>query len=728
MRLFYLAVLSAFAAATVSAQETTLSIDTITVEAAKRPLQVSDMPARVTLIDTQRVQKELAQSIEDLVRYEPGIDVVNQGSRFGLAGISIRGIGGNRVQIEVDGIATSDAFSIGSFSNASRDFFDVDSLKQVEIVRGPASAVFGSDALGGVVSFVTKGPSDLLRESDYHADVSAGFNTVDASRVLSATFAGSAGFVAGMLRATRRDGEERDIAAADPLTDDSLNLLAKLDFGDVSDGGVTVSFEQFVADSRTSVDSLEGAQDFTQAFGFPYLINTTEVSGDDTRERSRISVGQEWVTGVIGIDYLRWRAYRQDSETTQETLEARETLIAGIAGAVRRNRGFLFEQQLVGVEINAASDFALAGSQHELSYGIEYESTDTAQIRTGSELNVLTNVVSDRVGPDTFPVRDFPLSETQRKGIYVQDHISIGSLTLTPGLRWDRYELEPQQDAIFAADNPGITPAEYDDDQISPKLGAAWQLDESWQVFAQYSEGFRAPPVNDVNVGFTNFQFGYTALPNPELESESSRGYELGARFGNASLQLDMTVFHTRYDDFIQSFQVVGFDPVNQLLQFQSVNVDEVTIEGAEVSAVWLPRALPDGWRFNVSAAFARGEDEITGQPINSVAPFNAVLGVDYAAANDRWGATGLVRGAMRQDDLDETNGALLEPAGYVVFDAIGFWRPTANTRLRAGIYNLADREYTAYLDVQGVPADTADAARFIRPGRQASIAFDWTF
>lgn len=725
---FYLVLLIATAAATATAQDTAQTIDTITVEAAKRPMQVSEMPARVTLIDSQRVQKELAQSIEDLVRYEPGIDVVDQGSRFGLAGINIRGIGGNRVQIEVDGIATSDAFSIGSFSNASRDFFDVDSLKQVEIIRGPASAVFGSDALGGVVSFVTKGPSDLLGDTDRYIDFSAGFNSVDSSSVLSTTIAGKAGLVAGMLRATVRDGSERDIAAADPLDDKSLNIVAKLDFGDVSSGGLALTIEQFSAESATQVDSLEGAQDFTQAFGFPYVINTTEVAADDTRERTRVSIGQEWLGGVLGLDYLRWRAYQQDSETSQETLEARDTLIAGNVGAVLRNRGFLFEQQLIGAEINAGSDVEIGGTQHALSYGFEYEQTDTAQIRTGSELDLITNTLSDQVGPDTFPVRDFPLSETRRMGIYLQDQIRIGALTLTPGVRWDRYEIDPQQDAIFAADNPGITPSVYDDDQISPKLGVAWQLDDAWQLYAQYSEGFRAPPVNDVNVGFTNFQFGYTALPNPELVSESSRGYEMGSRFNDSALQFDIAVFHTRYDDFIQSFQVVGFDPINQLLQFQSVNLDDVTIEGAEVSAAWSPLGLSERVTLNLSMAYARGEDRNTDQPINSVAPFNAVFGIDYADPNGRWGVTGMARGAAGQDDIDQTNGALLEPAGYVVFDTVAFWKPTSSSRIRAGLYNMADREYTAYLDVQGVPADTADAARFIRPGRQASIAFDWVF
>jgi len=80
------------------------SLDVITVEASKRPIAVGDIASRVTVIDDVRIERELAQSIHDLVRYEPGVDVVDQGSRFGYAGFNIRGVGGNRVHVEVDGV------------------------------------------------------------------------------------------------------------------------------------------------------------------------------------------------------------------------------------------------------------------------------------------------------------------------------------------------------------------------------------------------------------------------------------------------------------------------------------------------------------------------------------------------------------------------------------------------------------------------------------------------
>ena len=704
------------------------AIDTITVEAAKTPMSASDIASSITVIDSEKIEKELAQSIHDLVRYEPGVNVVDQGSRFGLSGISIRGIGGNRVKIEVDGVGTSDAFSIGSFSNASRDFVDVDSLKQVEIIRGPASAVFGSDAIGGVVSFITKGPHDFLGESNKHLDMSAGFNSVDASSLLRTTGALRHGNLAAMIRANVRQGEERDIASADPLDDESLNLLTRLEWGEHGNGAIGVSLEHFRADNVTDVDSLERVQDFSAAFGFPFVIDTTEVSGDDRRERTRVSLGQEWLAGKFGTDYLRWRAYVQESETRQDTFEARETLSGGVILPVSRDRSFTFDQGLIGLEINAASDVEIGRTSHQIAYGVEYEETDTEQLRDGTETNLLSGETSKQVGPDLFPVRDFPTSRTRSTGAYVQDSISLGRVTVTPGVRWDRYELDPTADPIFTEDNPGISTASLEEDQVSPKLGMLWRVNDSWTAYAQYSEGFRAPPVNDVNVGFTNFQFGYTTLPNPDLKSESSIGYEVGLRFASEKLSWDFAVFETHYDDFIESFQVVGFDPINQLLQFQSVNVDEVEIKGAEFKGRFILPYLSEQLSLSVTAAYAEGENRISGAPINSIAPLNGVIGLEYEHSDGRWGANLIVRGAARQDDLDETDGELLNPSGFVVYDAFGYWKPSESTRLRAGLYNATDHQHTAYLDVQGVPADSSSIDRFQRPGRHFSVAVDWAF
>ena len=139
---------------------------------------VIDVPSTVDVIDRSTMDAHLVHDLKDLFRYEPGISVTSGFGRFGLGDIRIRGLGGNRVLIQTDGIPVPDAFSIGSFSNANRNFVDLDILKQVEVLRGPGSALYGSDALGGVVSFRTKDPEDYLQDGKRsHAGVKFGYES-----------------------------------------------------------------------------------------------------------------------------------------------------------------------------------------------------------------------------------------------------------------------------------------------------------------------------------------------------------------------------------------------------------------------------------------------------------------------------------------------------------------------------------------------------------------------
>lgn len=705
-----------------------LALETITVEAAKVPTAQEDIAASITVIDRDRLERELVQTISDMVRYEPGIDVVDQGSRFGRAGFSIRGLGGNRVLVEVDGVPVADAFSIGDFSNASRDFVEVDSLKQVEIIRGPSSALFGSDAVGGVVSFVTRDPEDYLETSNHALRASVGGFSLDDSLAGSVTGAGRSGDFSALLTATYREGHERNDTGADPLDFDSLNLLGKLVWGEVGTGGLKATVERFQENSTTDVQSLVGEQDFTPGFGFPFIITIKDVTANDEQERTRLGLEQSWNDGFAFMDYFRWRGYWQDSSTHQVTFEERETFVIDSSTPVERERLFEFEQQLAGLELNAASDFETGAIRHQLAYGLELERAETSQIRDGSQLDLLTGEISNQVGPDRFPVRDFPASETDALGIYLQDTFTIGNVSLIPALRWDRFELTPEADDIFLEDNPGIEPVELSESELSPKFGVLWDITGSWQLYGQYSEGFRAPPVNNVNVGFTNFQFGYTAIPNPDLQSESSSGVELGLRYFSDRSQWELSVYESDYDNFIEPFQVVGFDPLNNLIIFQSVNLNAVEIRGVEIRGQWAPERFPEGLYLRFAGSWSEGDNLQNDQPLNSIAPPNGVLGLEYAPAQGRWGASLIASGATRQDRLDESDGPVLSPEGYLVFDATAWWKPTKNTRLRAGLFNLLDENYTAYLDVAGVPSDTPDLERFQRPGINFSLAFDWSF
>ncbi|HRF83975.1 MAG TPA: TonB-dependent receptor plug domain-containing protein, partial [Pseudoxanthomonas sp.] len=201
--------LPAFAADPADADVAVREFDRVQVTATRTERAIVDVPASVDVIDRERLDQTLARDIKDLVRYEPGISVTSSFGRFGLGGFRIRGLDGNRVQIQTDGIAVSDAFLIGSFANANRNFVDLDTLKQVEIVRGPASALYGSDALGGVVAFVTKDPVDYLGEGrDAYFGLKFGYEGDWRGLSAGATAAFGGERWSGMAAINRRTGQE----------------------------------------------------------------------------------------------------------------------------------------------------------------------------------------------------------------------------------------------------------------------------------------------------------------------------------------------------------------------------------------------------------------------------------------------------------------------------------------------------------------------------------------
>ena len=125
---------------------------TITVVGTRTERTLKELAATISVVTGEDLEREITRDIADLVRYEPGVSVGGTGSRFGLSGFTIRGIGGNRVLTMVDGIRIPDEFSFGPFLSARRDFVDIDSLERAEIARGPISSLYGSDAIGGVVA------------------------------------------------------------------------------------------------------------------------------------------------------------------------------------------------------------------------------------------------------------------------------------------------------------------------------------------------------------------------------------------------------------------------------------------------------------------------------------------------------------------------------------------------------------------------------------------------
>lgn len=709
-------------------------LDRIVVTATLNERAQKDVASDVSVIDALEIDRRQVQDLADLVRYEPGVSATGSatgGGRFGIGGLSIRGLGGNRVRIELDGIAVPDSFAIGSFSSAGRDVVDVDALKNVEIVRGAASSLYGSDALGGVVSFATKDPADYLGENGGpFASAKLLYDSADRGSAVTATYAGGNAAHGIALVATHREGaatsNEGDVDSADatrtrpnPQDTASNALLAKY-VHTAGSGRV----------DRLTLDGDHGDVD-TDVLSGVTNAPTTALAGRDTRDRLRASFGQEIPLALAVADKVDWKAYAQRSETTQDTFEDRAATAA--SGAKQRFRRFEFDQRVLGAEATLRKSLATKAVEHDITYGVDISRTRTEEKRDGYQRDVATGEITNVVLPDAFPVHDFPTTDTTAAALFAQDEMRLanGRLSLIPGVRVDYFKLDPRRDALYSEANP-VAPAALEGASVSPKLGAIWRFDDVLSAFAQYARGFRAPPYNDVNLGFTNLQFGYTSIPNPDLDPETSNGFEAGLRATGSLGWFSVSAYENRYRDFIESQAVVAVDPDTGFITFQSINLNRVRIRGVEARYGLRLGALADaldGWTLKGSLARSRGEDETADQPLVSVDPARAVVGLAYDS--ERWGAELVASFVERKDRLpapaEENPIVLFAAPGYATLDVYSHWQVHPRIELFGALTNLTDRRHWEWGTVGGF-AQSAAIDRYSAPGRAARVGLRATF
>jgi hemoglobin/transferrin/lactoferrin receptor protein len=716
----------AFAADAATTSEAVALLEPITVTATRSEKRVDEAPATVTVITRDQIEDELATDIKDLVRYEAGVSVRNSPARFtaagsstgrdGNSGFNIRGIEGNRVLILVDGVRAPDAYSFGAQSMGRGDYLDLDTIKSVEILRGPASALYGSDGVAGAVSFVTMDPADYLRGDKSWAAVGRiAYASADESWAKSATVAGRSGPWSALLAYTRRDGSEQENqgsndahnatrTTANPQDVVSNAVLAKLVFE--PDARSTLRFT--VEHNEHKMDA-----DVLSAVAAPPLASTSVLGliASDSLRMDRASLDYRYHgDGLVRDGHAA--VYWQQSRTNQFSAEDRTT-------AADRTRIGTFNTRVRGLSIDAASGFKSGPATHDLVYGADYSVTRQEGLRGGTVPPV----------GETFPTRAFPTTDFTLAGAFVQDEISFldGRLKAYPALRYDHYELEPKTgDPLFT----GAAPASQSKSHLSPKLSFVAQPTPTVGLFLNYAEGFKAPAPNQVNNGFANLVSNYRSISNPDLKPETSNTFEGGVRLRGAAWSASATAFTGQYRNFISQAQIGGaFTPTNPAL-YQFVNLARVRIRGLEGRA---QADLGGGFGLNLAAAYARGSSETNGvkTPLDSVDPVKVVAGLAWRETNGRFGGQ-LVATRSERKAKDRAGGscasACFTPPGFTLLDVTAYWRVTPSVTLRAGVFNITDKKYWWWSDVRGLTQTSAILDAYSQPGRNLAMSLSARF
>jgi hemoglobin/transferrin/lactoferrin receptor protein len=695
----------------------------IVVTATRTPVKVEDIPVTVTVKDAEQIADELVTDIRDLIRFEPGVSVQRQPARFGAAlgatgragndSFNIRGIGGNRVLIQVDGVRVPDGFSFGAQASGRGDYVDLGLIKSVEILRGPSSALYGSDGLAGAVSFITADPADFLEEGKSVGGLlRAAYSSADKEFSETAILAGRSGDWSAMAAYTRRDYQELDNQGTvggtgavrtrpNPQDGRSDAALARLVYDPANGHKLRLTGEYL--DTHLYTNGLSGLS-----------ASVDRLEGFDSGTRKRVSLDWSW-EGEGAIDFARVALYWQDGEDRQYTEEDRTTL-------PDRTRLNTFENRVFGASADARADFATGAITHRLVFGGDISQTRQRGLRGGT------------VPPagETYPARAFPTTDFTRAGLFVGDEIAIadGRLLLYPALRFDWYDLSPDNDPLL----PTFAAAKQDGSRLSPKFGAVWKITDQVRLFANYATGFKAPEPGQVNQFFENLTspfFSYRSIPNPDLGPERSESVEGGIRFASDAVSLDVTGFSARYKDFISQEQIGGAGTIANPILFQFVNLDRVRVKGAE--ARFEGRAS-SGLYATLALSYAKGDviDPAGARsPLSTIDPLKLVAGVGYREAQGRFGGQIIMTHSARVS-ASRTTGICtpdcFRPDAFTIVDATAFARIVDGLTLRAGVFNILDKTYAWWSDVRGLASTSTVTDAYTQPGRNASVSLSFRF
>ncbi|MXN78239.1 TonB-dependent hemoglobin/transferrin/lactoferrin family receptor [Burkholderia sp. 4701] len=708
-------------------------LDPVTVTATRTATAASRTAASVSVITDEDLEEQQAANIKDALRYEPGVTVRRQsyrpdtagsgGGREGNSSINIRGLEGNRVLIMEDGIRQPSMFSFGPVVMGRGDYTDLDMFKRIEILRGPASTLYGSDGLTGAVSFLTKDPADLL--SIYHKPTyfsfRPGYDSTDRSVGATASMAAGNDRVQGLLILDGRRGHESDTrgsnnsastarTTANPQATYTQSALGKLVFTPTSRDTIKLTGE--TVRRRVSTDVLS-------AVAPPALLGLTAY---DRFERNRVSIDYDFKdTDFRWFQTGHVQVYYQDSKQEQHAFETRGR------NPPTRTRDNEYAERMVGGSAFAESGFKTGPLLHQLVYGLDGSLNRIKGLRNGTV----------PAQGESFPSKAFPDTDYTLFGTFVQDRISYGKFIVTPGLRFDYYRLSPKTGDSLYSGSP-VTTSDY---ALSPRIAVLYEASSALIPYVQYAHGFRAPTPDQVNNGFSNPALSYMTIGNPDLKPETSNTLEAGLRgtlgTGFGALRYGVTAFAGHYDDFITQRIIRGSRRPNDPQVYQYVNASKARIHGFEGRAEWV---MPNGITLKTAMAFTKGSAQDQGgenRPLDTINPFSAVFGVRYEPT-ERWYVQSdlLFQAAKRAKDMDSSancyinfqNTPCFAPPSSFIVDVRGGYRFNKHVSATIGIHNLFDRKYWNWSDVRGIAADSQVLDAYSAPGRTVAVSMKVDF
>lgn len=617
----------------------TLTLAPVTVLGTRTERPTDAIPRSVDTVSKDIIQRTQAESLGEAIDALPNVSLSGS-PRVAGEQIRIRGLSGDRVLLLVDGVEQN-----SHSPHLADGFIDPGLIRKVEVERGPASVLWGSGALGGVVSVRTKDAADLLAPGkSFGARIRGGYQTATDGWLGSATLYGTLNDrVDGLVSFGHHDNDDLELGNGETLKHSAYrvnSLLAKTTFYPVLGQSLQLSHR------RTR------------------LTGTMPSNPADVLSRENPLLAREI---TIGSTRLEWRLM---PETRLVDLHAlvyhKRTRVDEEAHDLARHDRT--EVRTIGLDVTNTTRLDLGlGGKHTLTYGVDGHRNRAEGTRNGH------------------PFPGFPDARRLITGVYAQDEIGWGDWTVNLGLRYDHYQSESEKN---------VAP-DQNADHLSKQLGVVWQTTGWLSLYASYAEAFRAPSLTEIYATGTHFGANHF-LPNPGLKPEKAANKEIGLRadwdnlFADRDrLSLNLSLFRNDVEDFIDTIVKVKNLPGPPWVggTTRSENVTEARLKGLEASA----RYATDAWFASLGYGLTRGYDETKDQPLADIAPNRWVARVGYTALP--WDGNITFRATLSERQDRVPKGTEETPA-YVVFDLFTTWHANRHLRLDFGIANILDRSY----------------------------------
>lgn len=559
-KLAAVAVVAAFSsfALQVQAQET-VELDEVKVTAGRVEQELMDVNMSVSVITQEEIRRSSARNVGELLEDIPGVRINNDGGQ-GMKRIKIRGEDAFRTLVMIDGQKVSEHKSM----SGSPMLIDPSMIERIEVIKGPASVLYGSDAIGGAINIITKKGGTKPIEGE----VSAGMNT-------SASGKNASGSIYGGI-----DGWKYRLSAS---IEDNDNL--KTPKGEMENTYFTArSVSGFLSYDFTPDATVGASLDYYDLEFGSSDVNTPGFAVD-VPEWTRFKAAAFGEFKNITSSFVRLRTdffyqkSKKDMTNTVPGIWTQEDVDTFKAGG--------FNEQFLGMfGVKAGNEYVLQPhasndmSQYGFSIQTDWQIGDRNYLITGYEISYDDlNAHSWNTGTNVLPMM---LTDKHYDGYQMTNAVYASmetllpaNLTLTYGARYTWVKTD--MDSIN--NNMGTkTSGEGSDGKIVFNAGVLWHGTDNLTLRASYAQGYRSPILQELYIDTSMGSTG-TTYANPNLKPETSDNFEIGARWNSTGLSADLAIFYSTADDYIATLYNA------QKRGYQYSNVAEAKTFGVELTS-----------------------------------------------------------------------------------------------------------------------------------------------